>query len=99
MTYGGGSCASPVVSVRNVAFVHVRSDFVEAPTDPANQYDVAIVDTNTGNTAAQAFDVPIKDYWGTTYAGPRGLSAKPPRPSWCSYTLDADLMLTRTVLP
>ena len=28
-----------------------------------------IWDTNQGNAAAQTFDVPIKDYWGTTFAG------------------------------
>ena len=66
-TYSGGT--SPVISARNVAFAHVRSDFAEAATNSTNQYDVAIVDTNTGNPAAQAFDIPIKDYWGTTYAG------------------------------
>ena len=66
-TYSGGS--SPVISARNVAFAHVRSDFAQVTTNPANQYDVAIVDTNSGNPAAETFDVPIKDYWGTTYAG------------------------------
>ena len=66
-TYTGGT--SPVISARNVAFAHVRSDFAEAPTNPANRYDVAIVDTNTGNPAAQIFDVPIRDYWGTAFDG------------------------------
>ena len=66
-TYTGGS--SPVISARNVAFVHVRSDFQEATTNPDNQYDVAIVDTSTGNAGAQPFDVSIKDYWGATFAG------------------------------
>ena len=67
--YGGGSGASPVVSARNVAFAHVRSDFTEAEENFDNRYDVVIVDTNTGNPAAEIFDVPVKDYWGNTYAG------------------------------
>ena len=66
-TYTGGT--SPVISARNVAFAHVHSDFADVQTNPDNQYDVAIVDTNTGNAAAQTFDVPIKDYYGATYAG------------------------------
>ena len=66
-TYTGGT--SPVISSRNIAFVHVRSDFDTLDYDPQLKYDVSIVDTNTGNAAAQTFDVPIKDYWGTTYAG------------------------------
>ena len=66
-TYTGGT--SPVISARNIAFVHVRSDFDTLDYDPEKKYDVSIVDTNTGNAAAQTFDVPIKDYWGATYAG------------------------------
>ena len=66
-TYTGGT--SPVIASRNVVFAHVRSDFATAPVNPDNKYDAAIVDTATGNAAAQIFDVPIKDYWGTTYAG------------------------------
>ncbi len=66
-TYTGGT--SPVISARNVAFAHVRSNFAEVETNPDNQYEVAIVDTHTGNPAAQTFDVPIKDYWGQTFAG------------------------------
>jgi hypothetical protein len=65
--YTGGTSA--VISSRNLAFVHVRSDFDQVVGDPANMYDVAIVDTTAGNPAAQTFDVPIKDYWGDTFAG------------------------------
>ena len=65
--YTGGTSA--VVSSRNVAFVHVRSDFDQVAGNGDNMYDVAIVDTTVGNPGAQTFDVPIKDYWGTTFAG------------------------------
>ena len=66
-TYSGGT--SDVLAPRNLAFAHVRSDFDSVAVDKNDKYDITIVDTADKNPAAQTFDVPIKDYWGTTYAG------------------------------
>ena len=65
--YTGGPSA--VVTSRNLAFVHIRKDFYVDSTNPSNKYDVTIVDTAEWNSAAESFNVKIKDYWGKQYNG------------------------------
>lgn len=51
---------------RNLALVHLKTSFwdVDSPN-----YTTPAVDTAEGNDDTDAFDAPMKDYWGGTYTG------------------------------